>query len=117
MNRNTLQNWIENKNTFDWSNVCTWISNIEACTDKPNIMQAEAREKMRAVLEVDVHKQPVIQSVHYKTATCNEIPGQFDVVTTVFCLEYASEAIEEYSEAVKNAISLIKPGGHLVNCG
>ena len=78
-------------------------------------MQAQAREKMRAVLEVNVHKQPVVQSVHYKSPTCTHIPEQFDVVTTVFCLEYASETLEEYSGAVKNATTLIKPGGFLVS--
>ena len=110
-----LQSWIEEKNSFDWSNVCTWITSIEGGAEKPMIMQAQAREKMRAVLEVNVHKQPVVQSVHYKSPTCTHIPEQFDVVTTVFCLEYASETLEEYSGAVKNATTLIKPGGFLVS--
>ncbi|KAE9551033.1 hypothetical protein FO519_005767 [Halicephalobus sp. NKZ332] len=116
-NRNMLQSWIEDKSDFDWSNVCTWISSIEGTAEKPVIMQGQAREKMRAVLEVNVHKQPVVQGVHYRSPTCTQVPEQFDVITTVFCLEYASETLEEYSRAVRNAISLIKPGGFLVQGG
>ena len=58
-------------------------------------------------------KEPVVQGIHFKKEGI-DIPKQFDVVTTVFCLEYASETYEEYQQAVKGACSLIKPGGFLV---
>jgi hypothetical protein len=72
---------------------------------------------MRAVLDVNVHKMPVIQSVHYKIREDIEIPSQFDALITVFCLEYASESSQEYTQAVKNASSLIKTGGYLIQGG
>lgn len=50
-------------------------------------MQADARSKMKAVLDVNVLKQPVVQSIHYKIKDDIEVPQQFDVLTTVFCLE------------------------------
>lgn len=72
---------------------------------------------MRGVLAVNVHKNPVVQDVHYKVDEAAEVPTQFDVVTTIFCLEYASETLEEYKLAVKNASSLVKTGGFLVQGG
>ncbi|EYC23361.1 hypothetical protein Y032_0015g2608 [Ancylostoma ceylanicum] len=52
VNRDVLQSWIEDKSAFDWSNVCRWISNIEAAAEEPAVMQQKAREKVDAVLEV-----------------------------------------------------------------
>lgn len=93
-NRQVLTSWIRNECEFEWSKVCEWIACIEACHEDANKMQAVARSNMRAVLDVNVHKNPVVQAVHYKVNEDVEIPEQFDVVTTVFCLEYASETLE-----------------------
>lgn len=41
----------------------------------------------------------------------------FDVVTTIFCLEYASNNSEEYQIAVRNVTELIRPGGYFVMGG
>ncbi|TKR77562.1 hypothetical protein L596_018510 [Steinernema carpocapsae] len=79
-------------------------------------MQDLARSKIRAVLEVDVHKEEVIRGVHFAVPDV-EIPKQFHVVSTVFCLEYASETREEYENAVESAVSLIRPGGYLIQGG
>ncbi|KAI6241673.1 putative methyltransferase B0303.2 [Aphelenchoides fujianensis] len=98
--------------------VTSWIKKENPPRKKaPQEMEQLAREKMCAVLNVDVHKQPVVQSVHFKVDDSVEIPAQFDVVSTVFCLEYASETLEEFRRAVRNASSLIKPGGFLVEGG
>jgi hypothetical protein len=115
VNRQTLKNWIENKSEFDWTNVCTWLSNIEATNESPKMMQELARSKMRGIFSVNVHKDTVIQEIFYQNPEYKkEIPKKFDVLTTVFCLEYASETLEEYQNAVKNATNLIKNGGYLV---
>ncbi|KAE9546691.1 hypothetical protein FO519_010097, partial [Halicephalobus sp. NKZ332] len=98
----------------DWSNVCKWISYVEGSVEQPAMMEARARKKMRAVLEVDVQKEPVVQDVYYKSPTCNQIPEQFDVVATIFCLQSSGETAEQYARAVKSAVSLIKPGGFLL---
>lgn len=58
-----------------------------------------------------------MQEVVYKKNNQTIVPKQFDVVTSIFCLEYASETKNEYKRAVKNAIKLIKPGGYLVQGG
>ncbi|CAB3403081.1 unnamed protein product [Caenorhabditis bovis] len=116
-NRDILQKWIENKSEFDWTNVCTWISNIEASMETPTQMQAKTRNAMRAVLDVNVHKSPVVQNVHWRVKPDVEIPEKFQEISTVFCLEYSCEKLEEYFRAVKNACSLIEDDGYLIQGG
>ena len=78
-------------------------------------MQELARSKIRGILSVNVHDDNVVQNIYYQHPEYTEkVPKQFDVVATVFCLEYASETLKEYENAVKNATSLIKNGGYLV---
>ncbi|CAJ0596670.1 unnamed protein product [Cylicocyclus nassatus] len=115
-NREFLKKWIENESAFDWTNVCHWISNIEASDDEPAVMQQKAREKMNAVLEVNVHKMPVVQGVHWQRKGTT-VPEKFQLVSTVFCLEYSCETLEGYKEAVQGACGLIEDGGYLMQGG
>lgn len=39
------------------------------------------------------------------------------MITTTFCLEYASYNSEQYQTAVKNVLSLLKPGGYFIMGG
>ncbi|KIH57834.1 NNMT/PNMT/TEMT family protein [Ancylostoma duodenale] len=78
VSRDVLQSWIEDKSAFDWSNVCHWISTIEAATEEPAVMQQKAREKVDAVLEVNVHETPVIRGVHWQRDH-TKIPEKFQV--------------------------------------
>ncbi|CAD6187850.1 unnamed protein product [Caenorhabditis auriculariae] len=116
-NREKLQSWIENRSTFNWENVCKWIGNIEATMESPQEMQEKARRLLKAVLEVDVHAAPVVRGVHWKVDGCGEIPRKFQVVSTVFCLEYSCETLQGYFQAVKGACSLIEDGGYLIQGG
>uniref|UniRef100_A0A915NCX6 Uncharacterized protein n=1 Tax=Meloidogyne javanica TaxID=6303 RepID=A0A915NCX6_MELJA len=116
-NRQRVIDWIFAKNSFDWSEICCWIAGIEARHEKPLQMQDFTREKMRAVLEVNVQKRPVIQSIEWKADNLKEIPKQFDLVTTVFCMEYSCETLEGYKRAINGACGLIKPGGWLLQGG
>ena len=45
------------------------------------------------------------------------VPDLFDILVCIFCLEYASETLEQYRKAVGNALKLLKPGGYLVQGG
>ncbi|ULU03470.1 hypothetical protein L3Y34_002787 [Caenorhabditis briggsae] len=117
-NRDALVSWIENRSTFDWDNVCSWISNIEASMKTGKQMQEKTRSLMRAVLDVNVHESPVVQSVVWKSnQTTENIPGKFEVVSTVFCLEYSCETLDGYFRAVRSACSLIEDGGFLIQGG
>ncbi|CEF64842.1 Methyltransferase, NNMT/PNMT/TEMT family and Putative NNMT/PNMT/TEMT methyltransferase, nematoda family-containing protein [Strongyloides ratti] len=118
INREELKKWIVNdKNSFDWSNVCNWIASIEAGCEKPQEMQDNARMKMRGVLEVNVFDDYPIKDIFYKVNDDVVLPKQFDLVTTIFCLEYATETLEDYEKAVKNTIGLIKIDGYLLQGG
>jgi hypothetical protein len=44
--------WIHARNNFDWSEICRWITNLEARLETPEEMQKMTRMKMKAVLEV-----------------------------------------------------------------
>ncbi|CAL2038126.1 unnamed protein product [Caenorhabditis brenneri] len=116
-NRDTLISWIENRSTFDWDNVCKWIANIEASMETGKQMQEKTRKLMRAVLDVNVHESPVVQSVVWKEKDSTSVPEKFQVVSTVFCLEYSCETLEGYFRAVRSACSLIEDGGYLIQGG
>ncbi|CCD61707.1 Nicotinamide N-methyltransferase [Caenorhabditis elegans] len=116
-NRDTLINWIEDKSDFDWDNVCSWIANIEASMETGKQMQNKTRKLMRAVLDVNVHESPVVQSIVWKENEQVQVPDKFQVVSTVFCLEYSCETLEAYFRAVRSACSLIDEGGILIQGG
>uniref|UniRef100_A0A0N4Z9A8 NNMT/PNMT/TEMT family protein n=1 Tax=Parastrongyloides trichosuri TaxID=131310 RepID=A0A0N4Z9A8_PARTI len=117
-NREELVRWItKDKNSFNWSNVCEWISSIEANLESFEKMQDDARDKIRAVLEVNVFYDYPIKNVYYEVKNNTIIPKQFDLVTTVFCLEYATETQNDYEKVVRNTIGLIKIGGYLLQGG
>uniref|UniRef100_A0A8R1I256 Nicotinamide N-methyltransferase n=1 Tax=Caenorhabditis japonica TaxID=281687 RepID=A0A8R1I256_CAEJA len=118
-NREALISWIENRSEFDWNNVCSWIANIEASMKTGPQMQEDTRKLMRAVLDVNVHETPVVQKVVWseKDETQTQIPEKFQVVSTVFCLEYSCETLDAYFRAVRSACSLIEDGGFLIQGG
>ncbi|CAD5214600.1 unnamed protein product [Bursaphelenchus okinawaensis] len=117
INRAAVTAWLKNQSDFDWTNVCEWIKSIEASKDTPEAMQDNARDIMKGVLAVNVHNPSPITGVHYQKDQTVPVPKQFDAVCTVFCLEYASETLEEYEQAVYNAGSLVKTGGYIVQGG
>lgn len=43
--------------------------------------------------------------------------GEFDIVTTFFCLEYSCLKEEEYRRALENVWRVIRPGGYLLMGG
>jgi len=119
-NRASLLRWSRREPGFDWTAVCKWMAGIEATIETPHMMQENTRKHLRAVLSVDVHKQAVISAATMlgdDQSAEDTVPKQFDVVATVFCLEYASESAEEYRRAVRNATGLINPGGYLIQGG
>jgi 2-polyprenyl-3-methyl-5-hydroxy-6-metoxy-1,4-benzoquinol methylase len=65
---------------------------------------------------VNVQCDKVIRSVEYLCIGA-ESPEQFDVVVTIFCLEYSCENLHDYQRAVRGAVQLIKPGGYLIYGG
>lgn len=99
---------MDETSNFDWSPVCRRIASIEASHDYPCDMHRKARQKVQAILavgyslsmepQVDVHKMPVVESVYHAISKNIEIPKQFQIVTTIFCLEYSCEFQKELKE-------------------
>lgn len=81
VNRDHIISWIKGKGNFDWTEVCKWISNIEASYETPSEMQSIVRNKIQAVLDVDVHKDPTILGIEYVNVgkQQNTMPKEFDV--------------------------------------
>lgn len=66
---------------------------------------------------MNVHESPVVQSIVWKENEQVQVPDKFQVVSTVFCLEYSCETLEAYFRAVRSACSLIDEGGILIQGG
>lgn len=119
-NRAELRRWWQDEpGQFDWSAVCAWISGIET-TDQGHSRRAieqATRAKIRAVLAIDVHNDESVVDRSLTFPPEAIVPQQFDIIATVFCLEYASETSEQYGKAVRNALKLLKPGGYLIQGG
>ncbi|VDO85945.1 unnamed protein product [Soboliphyme baturini] len=104
-NRRELQNWCRGKANFDWRPTAEAIAKLEGNSDEWHSVEEVARKRVSAILYCNVHNKPVLPPPYAHMT--------FDVVTSVFCLEYASSTSAEYQLAVKNLCSLIKPGGWL----
>ncbi|CAJ0941906.1 unnamed protein product, partial [Mesorhabditis belari] len=116
-NRAALIEWAEKRSTFDWGEVCKWIASIEASNQTADQMQQAARDKLEAVLEVDVHHKPVVKNIQWTKNAQVKVPEKFQVVSSVFCLEYSCETYDGYIEAVSSACSLVEDGGYLIQGG
>uniref|UniRef100_A0A915PFF7 NNMT/PNMT/TEMT family protein n=1 Tax=Setaria digitata TaxID=48799 RepID=A0A915PFF7_9BILA len=112
-----LKNWVENKSSFEWTEICKWIASIEDSDESPAMMEQSARSRFEAILRADLHDEPIIKCVYYKSPNANDIPKQFHVVVSIFCLEYSSENLEDYRRAVRSAVNLIEPNGYLIQGG
>jgi SAM-dependent methyltransferase len=119
INRHRLiQWWTNDGSSFDWTAICKWLAKIEDNErETPVDMQRYAREKMGAIVAVDVLNDRMIFDPSLTHPTGAQLPNQFDVIVTIFCLEYATETTAEYRRAVRNALRLLKPGGYLVQGG
>jgi len=113
-NRRELLNWLSEDGTtspctFDWSPICKAIAKLEVIdSDDWRRIESEAKQKVRDVLYCDVHKEEVL-------CQNRELASEkFDVISAIFCLEYATKNSEEYRSAMLNVCRLIKPGGWLI---
>ncbi|VDN06316.1 unnamed protein product [Thelazia callipaeda] len=117
VNCDVLKNWAKNKSTFEWNQVCELIACVEDSDDSPADMQDCARNKFRAIFRIDLLQESCIKYIHYNHSEGHNIPQQFHVVVSLFCFEYSSENVEDYSRAVRNAVKLIEPNGFLIQGG
>lgn len=94
-NRQALNRWLAGRPTFDWTKIEKMIAEKEGSPASANNMAVEARAKVKGILACDVHDPMVIEAPEL---------APFDVVTTVFCVEFACINSEEYQNAVRNVL-------------
>ncbi|CAI5450233.1 unnamed protein product [Caenorhabditis angaria] len=110
-NRQELEKWLAGNSNFDWSHPINMILTREGRTlDKKEQVLTETRGKIRGVFHCDCFQNP-------STECSQELQGQFDVVVTIFCVEYCSNTLDEYYKAIKNIAQNVKSGGYLVYGG
>uniref|UniRef100_F1L9I4 Methyltransferase n=1 Tax=Ascaris suum TaxID=6253 RepID=F1L9I4_ASCSU len=107
-NREELLRWLNHTARFDWSTTIKKIATIEGLAwSNVQQMETDAHSKVRGVFHCDCFKRP---SVNAPPSLLNK----FDVVTTIFCIEYCCNTIDEYKSAVANVAEQVKPGGFLM---
>ncbi|VDD96449.1 unnamed protein product [Enterobius vermicularis] len=110
-NRQELYHWLNGTSKFDWTETFKKIASVEG-HDWQELKSIESltRSKVKGIFHCDCHQADSVKAP--ENLKCN-----FDVVSTVFCIEYSSRTTEEYQNAVKNVVSHVKPGGLFVMGG
>ena len=77
-------------------------------------IEEEARAAVRGggLLHANVLETDVLNND--RAAAGGETPNLFDIVVTIFTLESACSTLEQYREALRNVVSLLRPGGPLI---
>ncbi|CAI4224801.1 unnamed protein product [Auanema sp. JU1783] len=110
-NREELIKWKNGNSQFDWSSTLKIILTQEGqdWTTLDNV-QLLTRKKVRSIHHCDCFANPSLEAPTI-------LLGTFDVVVTIFCIEYCCNTYDEYKSAIKNIADQIKPGGYLVMGG
>lgn len=107
-NRRELRCWKNGSANFNWAPIAKAIAKLEGKSDWEKL-ENDARRKLTDIIYCDVHSEMVLDETY---------SGQtFDIVSTVFCLEYASSDYSEYKSAMAKVCKLIKPNGTLIMGG
>uniref|UniRef100_A0A0K0E3R0 NNMT/PNMT/TEMT family protein n=1 Tax=Strongyloides stercoralis TaxID=6248 RepID=A0A0K0E3R0_STRER len=110
-NRKELLNWYNNMSNFNWTKPLQMIANCEM-TDLSKIKEMEnlSKSKVKAIIHCDAFKDPSINChTSYKKS--------FDIITSLFCLEYCTETNEEFKKCISNVLKQLKPGGYYIMGG
>ncbi|CEF68851.1 Methyltransferase, NNMT/PNMT/TEMT family and Putative NNMT/PNMT/TEMT methyltransferase, nematoda family-containing protein [Strongyloides ratti] len=110
-NRNELMNWYNKTSKFNWSKPLKMIVNSEM-GDLTKLGEIEnlSRSKIKAIIHCDAFKDPSINCHPCYRKT-------FDIITSLFCLEYCTETNEEFKKCINNVLKQLKPGGYYIMGG
>ncbi|XP_073459261.1 nicotinamide N-methyltransferase-like [Aquarana catesbeiana] len=104
-NLQEIEKWIKgDKEAFDWSPHLKYVCDIE----NHRSTEEEKAEKIRrkvSLMKCDVTKSNPLEPNSLPLTDCVIIAG---------CLICASKNSEEFKTSLKNVVSLIRPGGHLI---
>ncbi|CAD5231778.1 unnamed protein product [Bursaphelenchus xylophilus] len=105
-NRDELERWLAHRSTFDWTKTLKMIATQEGMEwSKICEMEPATRPKIKGIFPCNCLDDNVLDAPR-------ELLGSFGMVTTIFTLEYCCNTQEEYRNAIRRVVSLVKPGGY-----
>ncbi|XP_078697820.1 nicotinamide N-methyltransferase-like [Branchiostoma floridae x Branchiostoma belcheri] len=105
-NRAEVLKWIKGEpDAYDWNSSFQYVASLEGDSSSWEARKSHLRYAIKAVIPCDVTKPDPLTPHEYE---------QFDVITSMKCLEVACPTRESYSAAVRSITRLLKPGGTLV---
>ncbi|XP_063428297.1 indolethylamine N-methyltransferase-like isoform X1 [Mytilus trossulus] len=108
-NRDMQEKWLKKDHgAHNWDNFFKYYSKLDGNEDNWQQLEATLRPKIKRVLPCDVYNQNPLDPIQL---------NQVDVICTSACLESACLDKDAYHNAMKNVISLLKPGGKLILIG
>jgi nicotinamide N-methyltransferase len=110
-NREELQRWKNGESKFDWGAALRMMLTREGKDwSKVAETEAETRAKVFDIFYANCFEQPSIQ--------CGkDLEGKFDIITSVFTMEYCCNTKDEYQTAIKNVVEQVIPGGYFIMGG
>ena len=95
--------WLEKgKSAFDWSPFLEYVKNLEGINDI-DILEKRMREKIIRLIPCDLFSENPIWKKE-----------KFDIMSINFCAESITNTQKDFEKVMKNSLSLLKDGGHLV---
>ncbi|XP_076085573.1 indolethylamine N-methyltransferase-like [Mytilus galloprovincialis] len=108
-NRDMQEKWLKkDAGAHNWDMYFKYYSKLDGNEDNWQQLEAALRPKIKRVLSCDVHLPNPLDPIKLE---------QVDVICTSACLESACPDKDSYHIAMKNVVSLLKPGGKLILIG
>uniref|UniRef100_A0A8C5PXN7 Nicotinamide N-methyltransferase-like n=2 Tax=Leptobrachium leishanense TaxID=445787 RepID=A0A8C5PXN7_9ANUR len=104
-NLREIERWLKDEeDAFDWKPYLKYVCNLEGNRTTPEEKAAEIRKNV-LLLKSDVNKPNPLEP--------NQLPPT-DCVIIAGCLICACKTLDDFRSAVKNIVSLVRPGGFLI---
>ncbi|XP_063797961.1 nicotinamide N-methyltransferase-like [Pseudophryne corroboree] len=104
-NLQEIEKWLrDSSDAFDWSPYIRYVCILQNTRTTPEESAEKIRRKV-SLMKCDVTKTNPLHPNSLPLTNC---------LLTVACLTSACKSFKEFKTALKNIVSLIKPGGHLI---
>ena len=105
-NLEAQKKWLnKDKDAADWTQFFKYFSKLDGNEDDWLKLETELRNKIKQVVPCDVHLANPLHPLKI---------DMVDAICTSLCLVPACPDVPSYAKALKNVVSLLKPGGMLV---
>ncbi|KAK0409393.1 hypothetical protein QR680_004514 [Steinernema hermaphroditum] len=110
-NRNELLKWHNKSSVFEWDTTLRILAKCEGqIYSELSVMEQAARDKVKGIFHCDCFKDPSVDAP-------SNLLGTFNVIVTIFCVEYCCKTQAEYKQCIANIAKQIAPGGHFIMGG